>query len=156
MALIAMHAMPGCERHCSAAPSTVVRWLATLIDRGGADVNDTDVSGACALSIAARLGHVRLVRFLLSRTELRDPLQPDLYGAHALHKAVSFGHVACVDALLSDHRVRAHVDKPVGRIDHTVPSHFEAQSGGETALQLAASHTYTFFHTSHTDRTPAT
>lgn len=133
---------------CAEHGSEVV--AATLIDCGGADVNDTDVSGACALSIAARLGHVRLVRFLLSRKELRDPLQPDLYGAHALHKAVSFGHVACVDALLSDHRVRAHVDKPVGRIDHTVPSHFEAQSGGETALQLAASHTYTFFHTSHT------
>lgn len=134
---------------CAEHGSEVV--AATLVAKGGADVNEEDASGASALSIAARLGHVRLVRWLLARgAELREPLQADLYGAHALHKAVSFGHVGCVEALLSDSRVRAAVDKPVGPVHHSVPSHFEAKSGGETALQLAASHTYHFHHTAHT------
>jgi ankyrin repeat protein len=133
---------------CAEHGSEVV--AATLVAHG-ADVNAQDASGATALSIAARLGHVRLVRWLLARrSDLREPLQADLYGAHALHKAVSFGHVGCVEALLSDGRVRAAVDKPVGPVHHSVPSSFEAKSGRETALQLAASHTYHFHHTSHT------
>lgn len=111
------------------------------------DINEQDSSGACALSIAARLGHVRLIRWLLSHTELR-PMIVDLYGVAALHKAVSFGQTQCVEALLMDERVRAAIDQPVGL--PTAPDAFAAKSGGETALILAAKHTYFFHHTQHT------
>ena len=52
-----------------------------------------------------------------------------------------------MEAMLVDARIRSHVDLPVGT--PIVPASFEAQSGGETALHLAASHTYTFHHTQH-------
>ena len=115
----------------------------------GFDINAPDQTGATALSIAARLGHVRLVRWLLARSDL-EPMKRDLYGTHALHKAVSFGQFACVDALLANARVREQVDLPVGAIDPAVPSRYAAKSGGETALHLAAGHTYYFNHTNHT------
>ena len=67
------------------------------------------------------------------------------YGVAALHKATSFGQSACVSALLSDRRVA--VDQPCGM--PTVPQGYEAKSGGETALHLACSHTYTFHHAEH-------
>ena len=86
---------------CSAEHGSEV-VAATLVSNGHADVNEADSSGASAMAIAARLGHVRLVRWLLTRKELREPLQRDIYGTHALHKAVSFGQVACVEALLAD------------------------------------------------------
>lgn len=122
----------------------------TLVTKGHADVNECDSSGANAMAIAARLGHVRLVRWLLTRKELREPLQRDVYGTHALHKAVSFGQIACVEALLADTRVKAKIDLPVGSIDHSVPSSYDAKSGGETALHLACGHTYWFHHKCHT------
>jgi ankyrin repeat protein len=110
-------------------------------------VRSADDSGATALSVSARLGHVRLVRWLCARKDLA-PCAVDKYGVTALAKAVSFGHAPCVDALLSDGRVRANIDQPVGT--PTVPASYQALSGGETALHLAAGHTYHFHHTQHT------
>jgi ankyrin repeat protein len=121
--------------------------LQTLAEHDAAfDVNEQDATGASALSIAARLGHIRLVRCLCSRREL-TPTATDHYGVSALHKAVSFGQTACVEALLADPRVIASIDQPVGQ--PTVPDSYRAQTGGESALILAAAHTYTFHHTNH-------
>lgn len=111
------------------------------------DANEADATGATALSIASRLGHVRLVRWLVSRADLR-PMEVDRYGVTALHKAVSFGQTQCVEALISDKRVRSAIDQPVGR--PTVPDSYEALSGGESALILASKHHYYFNHTQHT------
>jgi len=96
---------------------------ATLVHVGGVgvNVNDQDDTGASALSIAARLGHVRLVRWLCSLAELK-PCEPDRYGVAALHKAVSFGQLGCVEALLTDRRVRACIDQPVGQPTVTQPT----------------------------------
>ena len=114
---------------------------------GRVDVNAQDETGATALSMAARLGHVRLVRWLCSRSDLA-PCEPDRYGVTALHKAVSFGQLACVDALLGDKRVRACVDQPVRAPQ--VPESYRAISGGESPLLLACAHSYKFHHVQHT------
>ena len=129
-----------------AAEQTSETVCETLVEHGGGvvDVNSADVSGATALHVAARLGHVRIVRWLCSRPELA-PNVYDEYGVAALHKATSFGQLACVEALLHDRRV--DVNLPCGK--PTVPESFQALSGGETALLLAASHTYVFHHTKH-------
>lgn len=121
--------------------------VAATLAKHGSDVNEQDDTGANALSIAARLGHLRLVRWLLGRPEI-TPNLADKYGVSALHKAVSFGETAIAAALLSDKRVA--VDQPVGAIAESVPASYQAQSGGETALHLAASHKYHFHHTQHT------
>ena len=108
------------------------------------DVNEQDSSGASALALACRLGHLRLLRWLLGYQGLRLNDQ-DKYGVSALHKAVSFGQTACVEELLRDRRIC--VDQPCGM--PSVPESFHAESGGETPLHLAASHTYTYHHTQH-------
>jgi len=108
------------------------------------DCNDQDATGASAVAVACRLGHVRLVRWLCNRRELR-PNDVDRYGVSALHKATSFGQIACVEALLNDRRV--NVDLRCGV--PTVPASYVAKSGGESALHLACSHTYTFHHEQH-------
>ena len=51
------------------------------------DVNAQDDTGATALAIAARHGHLRLVRWLLARRDLQ-PNTRDHYGVSALHKCV--------------------------------------------------------------------
>ena len=130
--------------HCAEHGSESV---AMTLANGGANVNEQDNTGASALSIAARLGHVRLVRWLCTRPELQ-PCSPDRYGATALHKAVSFGQFACVEALCADRRVRACIDQPV--YAPTVPDSYQALTGGESALHLACLHTYTFHHQMHT------
>ena len=111
-------------------------------------------------SLAQRLGHTKLVRWLLARREI-DPMRADASGTHALHKAVSFGSFGCVEALLADRRVREQVDRPVARIE---VAHVDDASGadtasaaralacdqghgcGETALHLACT---ARFHTNH-------
>ena len=99
-----------------------------------ADVNEQDETGATALSIASRLGHVRLVRWLCHREELR-PWDVDRYGVAALHKATSFGQLACVEALVADKRVRENIDQRVGR--PTVPDEYVAKTGGEALIWRA-------------------
>ena len=130
--------------HCAEHGSESV--AATLV-QGGASINEQDDTGATALAIAARLGHVRLVRWLCGRAEL-EPCESDRYGVTALHKAVSFGQLGCVEALCADRRVRACIDQRVGT--PTVPSSYVARTGGESALHLACAHTYTFHHKMHT------
>ena len=122
--------------------------MATLVAHGGgAHLNEADDTGAAPVAIAARLGHVRLVRWLCTRAEL-TPCEPDRYGVTALHKAVSFGQLQCVEALVADARVRSCLDQPVGT--PTVPDSYAALSGGETALHLACGHSYKFHHQMHT------
>ena len=94
---------------------------------------------------AAQYGHLQVTRALLDEPTL-EPSRRDAYGVTPLHKAVSFGHAAVVAALVADRRVE--VDWPIGT--PTVPAAYAAQTGRETALHLAASHTYHFNHTRHT------
>jgi len=118
---------------------------ATLLELGASDVNEADQHGTSALHVAAQQGHLGLARTLLSRHDLQ-PQAADMYGVAPLHKAVSFGHASLVAALVGDSRVA--VDQRVG--DVRVPASFDAKSGNETPLGLAAGHTYHFNHTHHT------
>ena len=117
----------------------------TLIALGAAEANEQDASGWTALHHAAQYGHLQVTRALLDEPTL-EPSRRDAYGVTPLHKAVSFGHAAVVAALVADRRVE--VDRPIGT--PTVPEAYAAQTGRETALHLAASHTYHFNHTRHT------
>ena len=132
--------------HCTACSIGTTAWCAAWCSTHAplGLLGCAQATGACALAIASRLGHARLVRWLCSRSDLR-PNEPDRYGVCALHKAVSFGQTACVEALLLDGRVA--VDQRCAA--PTVPDSFAARSGGETALHLAAAHTYTFHHQQH-------
>lgn len=136
----------GRTAYLCAAETGSVPVVETLATQDSAfDVNDQDATGASALSIACRQGHVRLVRWLCSSKELR-PNATDRYGVCALHKATSFGQTACVELLLRDRRV--DIDQRCGA--PTVPDRYQALSGGESALHLACGHTYVFHHTEHT------
>ncbi|KAL1522058.1 hypothetical protein AB1Y20_021702 [Prymnesium parvum] len=129
----------------AAAASGQTSVATTLLEAKVADVNEADATGATALLLAAQAGHAQMARALLARPEL-DPNKADSYGVAPLHKATSFGHVAVVEALLEDARVQ--VDLDVGT--PSVPDSYHALSGHETALHLAAGHTYHFNHTKHT------
>jgi len=97
------------------------------------------------LGRAAAAGALSMVRHLLKHPHC-DPNLPDLYGAAPLHKATAFGHEQVVAVLLAD--ARTQIDLPVA--EPTAPGAHEAISGGESALLLAAGHSYYDSHSRHT------
>jgi len=71
---------------------------ATLLVAGGADVNDTSLSGTSTLVVAAHSGHTAFARFLLGQGA--DP-NADNAGYSALHTATLRGDLDLVKALLA-------------------------------------------------------
>ena len=75
--------------HCAEQGSPEV---AGTLKRFGSDVNEQDDTGATALTIAARMGHLRLVRWLLVRSLSRSHGLSQLYGLLA-HSSPTHDHV---------------------------------------------------------------
>jgi ankyrin repeat protein len=83
---------------------------------------------------------VRLLLRLEAEVDVHDGS-----GVTPLMKAVAFGHVKVVKALLDE----GSADPNVCATAPTLPSSFEAVSGHQTALHIAAGHTYFDLHRSH-------
>lgn len=133
-----------CYLAVTAGHELVVHALLTHPLCTSADVNERTAAGATLLHVAASQGSRLMVRQLL-QYDAADVNAQDAYGTAPLHKATAFGHDHVVQVLLADGRV--DVDAPCG--EPTAPAHHGAESGGETALALAAGHTHRQLHTRH-------
>ena len=84
------------EQLLESAGSNNALLMKTLIE-SGIDVNQCSVDGKNALCIAARLGHVEIVKMLLDADCLVDivDMSDEVWGRQAIHHAASKGHQVC-------------------------------------------------------------
>ena len=110
--------------------STRLRWKNKLKKRQLSDINKTNNNGETALHLAARYGHMEVVKELI-KTEERQALlgKVDSDGQTALHLATRWGHTEVAKVLLTTKEGKATIGTP--------------NKSGDTVLHFAARYSHT-------------
>jgi len=116
--------------HC-ASFFGIIDMVASLVEVGGCDINQTDCTGSAPLVWAALNGHEGVVKILLGQDDI-NPDQRGMYGRTPLWCAAFYGHEEVVKMLLGQDDVT--LDIPDG--SNRTPLACAAENGHEGVVKL--------------------
>jgi len=116
--------------HC-ASFFGIVDMVASLVEVGGCNINQTDCTGSAPLVWAALNGHKEVVKILLGRDEI-NPDQRGMYSRTPLWCAAFYGHEGVVEMLLG--REDVIPDTPDG--SNRTPLSCAAENGHGEVVKL--------------------